>query len=96
MKLTTAQVLHRWKKTLKPSVKKGRFSEKEDALVRAAVGEFGVGNWTRVAARLDGRTDAQVRERWINVLDPKLLPRHVWSEEVSAPSLLRNTKMLKR
>ncbi|GAA6001378.1 hypothetical protein JCM10207_006634 [Rhodosporidiobolus poonsookiae] len=42
------------------------------------------GTWKEIAARVSGRTDAQCRERWQNILDPKLLDNKVWTEEEEA------------
>jgi hypothetical protein len=41
-------------------------------------------NWRDVERQVRGRTDAQCRERWVNILDPNLLPRKIWSAEVSS------------
>lgn len=39
----------------------GKWSEEEDSTLRQAVKEFGGKNWKKIASRLDGRTDVQVR-----------------------------------
>ncbi|GAA5850640.1 hypothetical protein JCM8547_001941 [Rhodosporidiobolus lusitaniae] len=40
--------------------------------------------WKEVSLRVKGRTDAQCRERWVNLLDPRLLDKNVWAEEEDA------------
>lgn len=62
-------------------MKKGKWSAEEDDALKAAVESCGM-VWKLVAPRVKGRTDAQCRERWVNILDPKVLPQTVWSEEV--------------
>ncbi|BGP16479.1 hypothetical protein JCM10213v2_004481 [Rhodosporidiobolus nylandii] len=81
--LTSLQCLTRWQNTLHPSIKRGRWSAAEDDALRAAVAACGRA-WTDVALRVTGRTDAQCRERWVNVIDPRLLDKKVWSEEEEA------------
>lgn len=79
------QCMERWTKAASPEIRRGPWEEKEDALLRAAVMAQppGPNYWTRIAKRMaNGRTDASCRERWTNMLDPRLLPFHVWSAEV--------------
>ena len=45
-----------------------------------AVESFKVGNWIGVASLFRNRTDVQCRERWCNILDPKLNGRE-WTKE---------------
>ncbi|XP_004364221.2 hypothetical protein CAOG_03382 [Capsaspora owczarzaki ATCC 30864] len=72
---TGQQCLHRWHKTLNPSIKRGKWEPEEDALLFIAVDTFGSRNWIKVQACVPHRTDVQCRERWVNVLDPSLLHR---------------------
>ena len=37
-----------------------------------AVKAYGEKRWVLVQQHVDGRTDVQCRERWVNVLDPRL------------------------
>jgi hypothetical protein len=76
-----ALCLTRWTKTLNPTITRGKWSPSEDAVLLAAIEEVGK-NWRRVCERVEGRTDSQCRERWTNVLDPRLLDKRVWGEEV--------------
>ncbi|KYQ93817.1 putative myb transcription factor [Tieghemostelium lacteum] len=69
---TGQQCLHRWQKTLNPNIKRGKWSAKEDELLRNAVEIYGYGNWVMVKKHVPGRTDMQCRERWCNVIDPQL------------------------
>ena len=77
--------INRWSKSLRPSITRGKWSEVEDNELRVAVAMVGC-NWKEVAPRVSGRTDAQCRERWTNVLDPNLVDnKKPWSQEVSLP-----------
>lgn len=76
------QCINRWTKTLRPSIKRGKWTAEEDDLLRAAHAACGPA-WKLVEARVKGRTDAQCRERWVNILNPEILPPKIWSEVVS-------------
>lgn len=64
------QCLHRWKKTLTPEIRKGRWTTEEDESLLAGVKAFGAGNWAKVRNYVRTRTDVQCRERYMNVLNP--------------------------
>lgn len=68
------QCLHRWKKVLRPGLKKGPWTLEEDNAVLRAVLKVGVSNvkWSAVALLVPGRLGKQVRERWYNHLNPTL------------------------
>jgi hypothetical protein len=68
------QCLHRWKKVLRPNLKKGPWTPIEDELVFKEVIQVGTHSvkWSQVANKLEGRLGKQVRERWFNHLDPTL------------------------
>ncbi|KAL8293680.1 hypothetical protein RQP46_000381 [Phenoliferia psychrophenolica] len=88
------QCINRWSKTLRPTIKKGKWSTEEDEMLQAAVASCGRA-WKQVALRVTGKTDAQCRERWVNVLDPKLLDPSKWSEEEEA-TLIRLREVEKK
>lgn len=67
---------------MQPTIARGKWSAQEDAALIAAVKALGP-SWKRVSPRVKGRTDAQCRERWCNVLNPDLLPGSIWAEEVN-------------
>tara|TARA_B100000780_G_C20999327_1_gene399796 strand:+ start:13 stop:753 length:741 start_codon:yes stop_codon:yes gene_type:complete len=79
------QCLHRWKKVLKPGLKKGPWTPVEDDLVLKAVLKLGIQHvkWSNVAALVNGRLGKQVRERWYNHLDPTL-NKGQWTKEEDA------------
>ncbi|KAI8452045.1 Homeodomain-like protein [Phakopsora pachyrhizi] len=66
------QCINRWSKTLRPDIKKGKWDRTEDEALRNAVAACGM-VWKDVAPRVRGRTDAQCRERWCNILDPRIV-----------------------
>jgi hypothetical protein len=77
-----AQCFQRWAKVLSVGLKKGQWTEDEDATVRDQVdlagGALAV-KWNDVADALPGRLGKQVRERWQNHLDPAL-SKEPWEE----------------
>ena len=82
---TGQQLLHRWRR-LQPTRRVGAWTEEEDEALRVAIGAYTSGErikWSLVAARIPSRTDVQCRERWKNVLDPKI-KFGPWSAEEDA------------
>lgn len=61
---------------LKPGVKKGQWQDHEDAIVFQTVMTFDghqpFTRWADLAQRLPGRIGKQVRDRWVNHLNPAL------------------------
>lgn len=85
---THVQCLQRWKKVLKPGLKKGHWTEEEDRLLSAYHQQCA--NWAEVAEHIPGRTAKQCRERWYNHVDPTIrkgwrrragVRRSDWTEE---------------
>ncbi|KAJ3450903.1 transcription repressor myb5 [Anaeramoeba flamelloides] len=74
------QCLHRWQKVLNPNLKKGKWTEDEDKLLRKYVKLFGDSKWSKVADKIPRRTSKQCRERWKNQLDPTI-KRTPWTKE---------------
>ena len=58
------QCLQRWKKVLRPGLKKGHWGPEEDELLRRLVEMNGKDKWGEVASQISGRTAKQCRERW--------------------------------
>lgn len=79
--------INRWTKTIRPTIKRGKWTPEEDEALRQAYAAVGP-VWKQVSARVAGRTDAQCRERWVNVVNPALRPTNEWTEEEEA-ALLR-------
>lgn len=46
-----------------------------------------MGNWVQIEKHVPGRTDVQCRERWVNVLDPKVAFTK-WTPEEDEVSML--------
>ncbi|XP_035685225.1 uncharacterized protein LOC118421830 [Branchiostoma floridae] len=69
---TISQICHRWAKTVDPNVRRGKWSVDEDIALLTAVAKFGAKDWWKMSRLVPGRTDAQVRERYMNVLDPEI------------------------
>jgi hypothetical protein len=55
---------------LQPELKRTAFSKEEDDIITTGVKE--AKSWSTIASLLPGRIPEQVRERWINILDPEL------------------------
>lgn len=72
----TARECHeRWIRYLKPGVRKGQWQDHEDAIVVEAVGnstEQPFTRWSDLAQRLPGRVGKQIRDRWVNHLNPAI------------------------
>ena len=56
-------------KCLQPGLRKGSWSKGEDSIICESV-KNGLTKWSEIAKRLPGRIGDQVKERWINKLDP--------------------------
>jgi hypothetical protein len=67
------QCIHRWRNTLAPTIRRGRWSPQEDQLLLEAVKDNPGASWQVIAQHVPGRTDVKCRERWVNVLDPGVL-----------------------
>jgi len=63
---------------LQPGLVKGRWSKEEDDIITASVSS-GNDKWSEIAKRLPGRIGEQIKERWINVLDPDV-KKGIWTE----------------
>jgi len=78
---TPNQCLQRWRYSLNPSMKKGKWTLEEDRLLIAACHQLGPKpRWCDVAMAVPGRTDRQCRERFRNRLDPDI-KRSWWTKE---------------
>jgi hypothetical protein len=66
-------------KKSKVAATKGPWTAEEDQIVADLVNENGP-KWSMIAAKLQGRTGKQCRERWHNQLDPSI-KKEAWSEE---------------
>ena len=64
------QCLQRWKKVLKPGLKKGHWTPEEDSLL--VLYKQSGGNLAEVAEHIPGRTAKQCRERWCNHINPDI------------------------
>jgi hypothetical protein len=60
---STKQCRERWTHVLDPSLKKTKWTIKEDAALRQAHAEIG-SRWTAIAKLIPGRTCLHVRDRW--------------------------------
>jgi hypothetical protein len=80
---SNVQCQHRWNKCLKPGLLKGPWTPDEDETIRRMIEENGGPQhvrWSVIAKVLNGRLGKQVRERWINNLDPAI-NKGEWSAE---------------
>lgn len=65
----------RWTRFLKPGSRKGQWTEAEDRVVFEAVSnspEDPFTRWSDLAQQLPGRVGKQVRDRWVNHLNPNI------------------------
>ncbi|KAI7868311.1 hypothetical protein BDF14DRAFT_1795237 [Spinellus fusiger] len=75
------QCLQRWKKSIDPAIRRSRWTGDEDKALLGATRLYGEGNWSKISLHIPGRTDMQCRERYTNVLDPKLIHKPFSCEE---------------
>ena len=73
------QCFNRWKKSLRPGIIKGPWSNNEDLLLTEFVNENGLNNISK--CKIEGRTIKQIKERWNNILNPNLNKREWELEE---------------
>lgn len=65
----------RWTRYLKPGTRKGQWREDEDAMVLKVIAsspEETFTQWADLAPFLPGRTGKQIRDRWVNYLNPAI------------------------
>eukprot|EP00808_Paulinella_micropora_P018750 g21833.t1 len=74
------QCLNRWCKSLDPTLRSGRWTEQEDIRLQLAVKAYGTRAWSKIQRHLQARSDTKCRERFVNVLDPKV-DKSDWSRE---------------
>lgn len=55
-----------------PVCKKTKWMPNEDNLLQEGIQRFGLGQWTKIAKLVPGRSAKQCRERWTGQLDPKI------------------------
>lgn len=61
---TDVQCRERWINNLRPELRHGPWTLSEDERLLKVVEERGLGNWSRVATELEGRTGARVKRRY--------------------------------
>jgi hypothetical protein len=77
--VTAGQCQGRYSRSLDPTVKRGHWSEEEDARLRLAVTAYG-NSWVDVASAIPGRTNDQCRDRWSDRLNPATV-KGKWTDE---------------
>jgi hypothetical protein len=76
---TSQQLFERWDKVLNPRLLKGAWTPREDQAITEWVTSHDPVEWTKLARTLPGRTGKQCRDRWTNMLDPKVY-KGEWTE----------------
>ena len=83
---TPQQIMFEWRKHLQSTgggivaAKKGKWSKDEDDKLVKAVAVLGR-QWAKVAHHVPGRTEMQVRERYVNHLDPQVESNQPFTDE---------------
>ena len=78
--ITRDQYRHRWNNTLSPNIKKGNWTEEENAKLANLVFVHGMKKWARLAHAMDGRNGDQCRKHWNLTLNPNIKKGN-WTEE---------------
>jgi hypothetical protein len=81
------QCMHRWNKVLQPGIKKGKWSREEDEVLINWVQKHGAQKWNKLATIIKGRTSKQIRDRWINNLNPNR-SNFSWNDELDKALLI--------
>lgn len=72
---TSKDCQERWIRYLKPGVRKGQWTDQEDHIVMETVTnskEQPFTRWSDLAQKLPGRVGKQIRDRWVNHLNPHI------------------------
>lgn len=72
---------------LQPGLKKGKWSSNEDDILRNWVAKNGACKWSKLSLLLPGRCSKQIRDRWINNLNPER-ENFKWTEEIENQLLI--------
>jgi hypothetical protein len=56
-----------------PSIRKNKFTFREDAVLRGLVQDYGTNDWMAIASHMHGRDSRQCKERWFHYLSPNLV-----------------------
>ena len=68
-------------------IRKNRWNEQEDEILRKMIEQHGARNWNLIARSIPGRNGKQCRERWAIFLDPSV-SKEQWTKEED--NILRN------
>jgi hypothetical protein len=74
--------MHRWQKVLDSGLKKGKWSAEEDRVLMEWVDKNGPNRWSKLSYLLKGRSSKQIRDRWINNLNPHRAKNFEWTEDL--------------
>lgn len=66
------QCMHRYRNKFQLGIRKGRWRLDEDIRLKKAIEIFGSKKWCKISEYVVTRTDAQCRERFVNILDPQI------------------------
>jgi hypothetical protein len=76
---TSQQIKQRWSYVLNKKSKNGRWTTEENCRLKEGHQVFGK-QWSKVCKMIPGRTSVQCRNRWKDVMDPKISTQ-AWSED---------------
>ena len=69
-------------KQIKPGVVKGHWTTSEDNEILSLVGQYGKA-WAKISGILKTRNGKQIRDRFINVLDPKIAKKSLVTKKIN-------------
>lgn len=79
-KFSANQCKVHWDYSCNPKIKKGKFTNEEDNLIKKYVEIYGEKNWKKIENFIPNRTKKQIRERYINYI--KIDNKIIWNKDL--------------
>lgn len=87
---SSSQISNRWKNKLDPTLKKSKWTDEEDLVLKTLVLEFGY-QWENLAKYLKGRSTVEIKKRFNNTILPGLGQRElIQLQEALSPKVYEN------
>jgi hypothetical protein len=70
-------------------LRKGKWSTEEDEILQKWVQAHGCKSWSKLAMIIKGRSSKQIRDRWINNLNPLRCESFAWTDDLDKVLLIK-------